>query len=586
MLSNHFFGYFFLKKNKKLLISCVLGFLIVVFAFLIPNNLALHFNLIEENRNHDFILCIVRAFFPFFSLLVFSFAIYVIFTYNQHQSQHQNQRQSYFKHKYIYIFCGSILYFFSGLFWLNDSMYVHMNVPLFISVLACLLFAAYNACFWVVTIFFSRKLYMLPFVWVFLEWFRGNIFTGFSWLNYAYAFIDTPFVIFAPYFGIYGMQFMLAFFVVTCIYIYKYIYLMQDKKNHKKHNYKFLMALLVSGLFLFYIYAQYAINIKHDQIMAFSKMPQLNTRIIQGNISQDRKFNQNDLDKILDLHTSLMFKHVQSTSFLDLIITPETAFPLLIKDLPDDLYKNMQAYSKKFNTAILFGAADEPIPFIYANALFFMPNQNQKHAETDLKQEKKEQKEEQIIKYQTYYKNHLVPFGEFIPPGFAWILERLNIPMGNFMRGNEVQNNFYVYKNGQKKSFSANICYELLFGDEMAAINRINQPAFFVNATNLGWFGESALIQFLNIGRMRAIELSKPILIANNSGISAIILPNGVVQKHLLPNIIDVLDVGVPLQKIQITFYGRYGDKPILYLLLLFAICMVCVCFYKYLTKK
>ncbi len=556
----------------RALLSCFFGFLIVGFAFLIPDSILLHFDLINQAK-FIFLQYLIRVISPFFSFIFSLFSLYTLFI-----TWHK------YKYKYIFAFLGAVIYFFLGLLWLNDSMYVHMNFALVISLLGCLLFAVYNALFFVLAIFLSKKMYMFPFFWVLSEWLRGSIFTGFSWLNFTYAFIDTPLIFFASYFGIYGMQFILACFAIVCIYAIK----IQAKTTKPKtiiYVNRFLCCIFCITLLGFYHYYQsYA---KQQELQMFSKNKQkLNVRIIQANISQDRKFNQEALNNIIDTNQFLMFRKnndlLNTNINMDLIITSETAFPLLINNLPNAVYNNMLEYNKNFNTAILFGAADEPMPSIYANALFFMPNYSNKQYQKSSQQHKNK---EVTINYQSYYKHHLVPFGEFIPFGFDWILKRLNIPMGNFMRGDLVQNNFYVHKYGQIIPFSANICYELLFGNEMAAVDRINQPQFFVNSTNLAWFGHSALIQFLNIGRMRAIELNKSILIANNSGVSSLILPNGVVKAYLLPNTVDVLDVYIPVNKTSGTFYSYYGDKPILYLIGFFVLYILFAYIYRHIKK-
>lgn len=54
---------------------------------------------------------------------------------------------------------------------------------------------------------------------------------------------------------------------------------------------------------------------------------------------------------------------------------------------------------------------------------------------------------------------------------------------------------------------SPNICYEDLFGEELAAHfgNAATAPTVMVNLSNIGWFGDSVAIdQHLSISRMRS----------------------------------------------------------------------------------
>ena len=121
-----------------------------------------------------------------------------------------------------------------------------------------------------------------------------------------------------------------------------------------------------------------------------------------------------------------------------------------------------------------------------------------------------------------YDKHHLVPFGEFIPTGFRWFTERMRIPLGDFTRGPLRAPSFEAL--GQR--FGPNVCYEDLFGEELAA--RFGDPAqaptVLVNLSNIAWFGDTvALPQHLNITRMRTLELERPMLRATNTGVTAIV---------------------------------------------------------------
>jgi apolipoprotein N-acyltransferase len=74
------------------------------------------------------------------------------------------------------------------------------------------------------------------------------------------------------------------------------------------------------------------------------------------------------------------------------------------------------------------------------------------------------------------------------------------------------------------------ICYEDAFGNEV--IQALPEAAFLVNASNDAWFGDSlALPQHLEIARMRALESGRYLLRATNTGISAIIAPDGSLQE-------------------------------------------------------
>jgi apolipoprotein N-acyltransferase len=132
-----------------------------------------------------------------------------------------------------------------------------------------------------------------------------------------------------------------------------------------------------------------------------------------------------------------------------------------------------------------------------------------------------------------YDKHHLVPFGEFIPPLFRWFTDLMRIPLGDFNRGALVQPTF----DWRGERFAPHICYEDLFGEELAALfvqPGRPAPTVLVNLSNIGWFGNTlAIDQHLAIARMRALEFERPMVRATNTGATAIIDHRGVVTHQL-----------------------------------------------------
>jgi apolipoprotein N-acyltransferase len=131
-----------------------------------------------------------------------------------------------------------------------------------------------------------------------------------------------------------------------------------------------------------------------------------------------------------------------------------------------------------------------------------------------------------------YDKHHLVPFGEFIPAMFRWFVSLMDIPLGDFERGATVQPSWAL--SGQR--IAPNICYEDLFGEELAAAFLVPElaPTVLLNLSNIAWFGNSvALDQHLQISRLRTLELGRPMLRSTNTGATAVIDHRGVVVAQL-----------------------------------------------------
>jgi len=115
---------------------------------------------------------------------------------------------------------------------------------------------------------------------------------------------------------------------------------------------------------------------------------------------------------------------------------------------------------------------------------------------------------------QSYHKNHLVPFGEFIPLKnlLGWIYrDWLNIPLSDLSRGGANQQPMQL--NAQK--IAVNICYEDVFGEEI--ISQLPEANILVNISNDAWYGKSyAATQHMQFSQVRAIETGRMMLRATN----------------------------------------------------------------------
>jgi len=156
-----------------------------------------------------------------------------------------------------------------------------------------------------------------------------------------------------------------------------------------------------------------------------------------------------------------------------------------------------------------------------------------------------------------YDKVHLVPFGEFIPWGFRWFVNMMNIPLGDFGRGAIDQAMLRLNSN----AIAFNICYEDLFGDELARQVRAGAN-LLVNVSNIAWFGDShAHDQHLQIARMRALELARPMLRATNTGVTAAIDHRGQVIARLPGHEFGTLSVSIA-PATGLTPFARWANLP------------------------
>jgi apolipoprotein N-acyltransferase len=242
----------------------------------------------------------------------------------------------------------------------------------------------------------------------------------------------------------------------------------------------------------------------------------ISIRLIQGNFEQSLKWNPSAIAQQIRFYSDAIIEQRA-----DLIVIPETAFPLIEKDLPSDALPQLKAFSQATQSNILLGLIGiVPSPngqLQYSNrALGVSPSSAAPYY---------------------YDKFHLVPFGEFIPPGFQWFVNAFGIPMSNFARGNLMQPPFQIERIGQDSIGAAiTICYEDIFGNELASrIRNSESPVnLFINMTNLAWFGQSqAPSQQLRLSQMRSIETGLPSIRSTNTGITAVIGPDGRVLEAL-----------------------------------------------------
>jgi len=264
--------------------------------------------------------------------------------------------------------------------------------------------------------------------------------------------------------------------------------------------------------------------------------------LLQGQISQGEKFNfDTGVPQAL-----AWYKRALLASDADLVITPETAIPALPLDLPTGYWLSLQQHFAQGGRAALIGLPLGSEEEGYTNSVVGLkPSSSATHY--------------------AYFKQHLVPFGEFIPPLFRWFTDLLKIPLGDFSRGDAVQPSFSW--GGER--FAPNICYEDLFGEELAArfVDAKTAPTVLVNVSNLAWFGSgSVLAQHRHIARMRSLELDRPSLRATNTGVTALIDRYGRVQAELPNSSQGVLRVQVRGNEGQ-TFFtrwaGKYGQLPL-----------------------
>ncbi len=367
-------------------------------------------------------------------------------------------------------------------------------------------------------------------LWLLAELARGVIFTGFPWLAVGYSQLDGPLAPLAPWVGVYGIGAVVALSAAVAV------------TAATAPRRAVGPALLLAAVWL----------LPRWGAADFTRPAgELSVALLQTNVSQDEKFALDRMPEALAWTARELL-----VARADLVLAPETAVPLLPEQLTEFAPGYWAALVAHFQTSASRALIGVPLGDFergYTNSV------------TGLSP----------APAYRYDKTHLVPFGEFVPQGFHWFTEMMNIPLGDFARGVANPPSFAVH--GQR--VAPNICYEDLFGEELARrfVDVATAPTVFANISNIAWFGPSAIDgQHLNISRMRTLEFQVPMIRATNTGATAVIDHQGRVTARLAPYTRGVLQSRVQGRE-GVTPYARWAALAGLWPLFLGALAVVLV---------
>jgi len=360
-----------------------------------------------------------------------------------------------------------------------------------------------------------RLMLVIPAAWTLAEWLRGWIFTGFPWLALGYSQLDGPLAGFAPVAGVFGVSFLAAAVAGALVALVV------------ARGAARIVALATIGAIAGGGWALRAIDwtTPHGEPVEVA--------LLQGNIPQELKFVPGRYQATLDTYARLA-----SGTKARLVVLPETAIPRFLDDVDPVYLETLGAPVAARGGDVLVGVPVLDGTRRYYNAVVSLGASPQ----------------------QMYAKSHLVPFGEFVPTGFGWLVAMMRIPLGEFARGAPDQPPLAVA--GQR--VAVNICYEDAFGEDI--IRPLPAATLLVNVSNVAWFGNSlAPAQHLRISRMRAIETGRYMLRATNTGVTAIVAPDGSVVGRL-PSFTEGVLEGRVRGRTGATPYIVAGNAPVLLL--------------------
>ena len=428
----------------------------------------------------------------------------------------------------------------AGTFWWTFvAMHTYGGLPAILAALAVLVLAGLLALYYgaacglfVALDPASRSFSAIIFaaLWLGAELARGRWLTGFGWGASGYAHVDGPLAGFAPWLGLYGLCALSAWLVMTGVQW------VRPAPACQACTWRERVLGLPAVLLLLTLPAVY----RMEQPEMSKPAGTLSVTLLQGNIPQNEKF---ETGTGVPLALQWYAEQLQ-LSRTALVVAPETAIPVLPQQLPPAYWEALQQRFASGQQAALMGMPLGNYQAGYTNSVVgFKPGQAQPWR---------------------YDKHHLVPFGEFIPPLFKWFTAMMNIPLGDFNRGELGQAPF----EWQGQRLAPNVCYENLFSEELGVLfsDPSRAPTIFVNVSNLAWFGNGqALDQHLQIARLRALEFERPFVLATNTGATAIVDHRGRIQSALARDTRAVL-VGEVEGRTGLTPYAwwaaRFGLWP------------------------
>ena len=358
-------------------------------------------------------------------------------------------------------------------------------------------------------------------LWTMAELSRGQLFTGFPWGAAGYAHTDSWLATYLPWVGVYGLG-AVAAGIGMAVPLTVAMLMAQRTQAWR------WLALATFGMSVFLPWALQTSGSSFSESAGG-----MTVRLLQGNIPQDEKFIPGQGVKLaIQWYSEQLLGSTEA-----LVVTPETAVPVLPQQLPRMYW---QALQDKFSPAQATQNASPPaslqapqmaligVPLGgagagFSNSVVAIGPQNALGHAADAVQ--------QNWLYR-YDKQHLVPFGEFVPPFFQWFVRMMNMPLGDFAHDRPAPS----VLSWQGQRLLPQICYEDLFGEEVAQYfaNTAEAPTVLVNMSNLAWFGDTtAAPQHLAISRIRALEFQRPIIRATNTGATAWVDHKGVVRAAL-----------------------------------------------------
>src|SRR5581483_5564481 len=345
----------------------------------------------------------------------------------------------------------------------------------------------------------------LPIVWPAIEWLRSiDAPIAFPWDLVGYtAYRSLPLIQFAEITGVYGVSALIVFFnAVIFVVLFE-----RHSRRTQTWSLGFLTAVMVAVL----VFG----TIRIDELRAERPADRIRVAMVQGDIPQSIKWDPSFLDASFNIYARQTAQAAHH--HVDLVVWPEAAAAFFFQ--PDAIYPPRFAGDALYRERLLKLAESTGVPILFgAPALGRAPDGSiGTHNRAYLVSA-----EGKVAGY--YDKIQLVPFGEYVPfrAVLGFVVNRIVHGFGDMLPGT-IQTLFDV----KGARLAVLICYESIFPDLTRRAVK-GGADILVNITNDAWYGKSsAPHQLLAMAALRTVETKVPMVRVANTGISAIIRPDG-----------------------------------------------------------
>lgn len=323
-----------------------------------------------------------------------------------------------------------------------------------------------------------------------LEWLLSyQPFGGFNWLRIAYIWSDAPISKISYWLGIPALTFI-------AIFVSSYI---------ASPNIRLTRKLTISAVFVILIPT---LNVLHSNAIENAD-EQFKVAVIQGGVPEVGLDFNAQRNAVFQNHLVQTEKFLDQGITVDLILWPENSVdidPFLNPEIESAILK----LSTRSSTPVLFGAVLRQGEGLANSAVLA-----------------NEGKIEEV-----YQKRKLVPFGEYLPFRnlLAPLITRFDRLSTDFYAGD-----FVGSVSVRKQRLGILICYEVAF-DQLWQSYAESADYLLILTNNATYGGTKQPWQQLNITRLQAISIGKPVVVASTSGISAIIDSSGEIQQIVSKN--------------------------------------------------